>query len=406
MLEDTPSPIDPKAKTQDNQPADNDDANLTLPEDIATNQTNKHSARGFAALLQRPLVWFKRLSRPWQIAIIGGCLILCGGTVAALILFRRTPPPPAPPPPPRQKIVAPKPTTEPSRLTGLPVKPSFNKLPVTGVMIENSPDARPQSGLRDAGIVFEAVAEGGITRFLALYQHNTEPVDIGPVRSARPYFLEWIQPFDAGLAHVGGSPDALQDIQKWHIKDLDQFYNSGAYHRVNTRYAPHNMYTSMAQLYALDKSKGYNSSKFTEFLRKKDAPAAKPTAGNIDLSISGYLYNVNYQYDKTHNTYLRKEGGLPHVDARSKKQLSPKVVIVLVMSQTLAADGVHTIYGTTGSGALYLFQDGNVAKGVWKKKDRNHQFRFLDSKNKPLSLNAGQTWLTVVGSTSDIAYKP
>src|SRR5262249_15833287 len=144
-----------------------------------------------------------------------------------------------------QKVTAPAVTL--STLSGLPVDPAVNQRPVTGVMIENSVQARPQSGLNQAGVVFEAIAEGGITRFLALYQ-DTTPDNVGPIRSARPYYEQWALGFDAGYAHVGGSPEALNDIKAWGVRDLDQFYNSGSYHRISSREAPHNVYTGITTL--------------------------------------------------------------------------------------------------------------------------------------------------------------
>ncbi|MGH7233990.1 MAG: DUF3048 domain-containing protein, partial [Candidatus Saccharimonadales bacterium] len=107
-----------------------------------------------------------------------------------------------------------------STLTGLQVAPSVNQHPITAVMVENTPDARPQSGLSQAGVVFEALAEGGVTRFMALFQDQL-PTYVGPVRSARPYFIDWALGFDAPYAHVGGSPDALSEIKSFSVKDMD-----------------------------------------------------------------------------------------------------------------------------------------------------------------------------------------
>lgn len=299
----------------------------------------------------------------------------------------------------------PAPTTEPSRLSGVEVAIDLNKRPVTGVMIENSPDARPQAGLKEAGIVYEAVAEGGITRFLALFQ-DTQPESIGPVRSARPYYLDWLLPFDAAYAHVGGSPEALAQIRALGVKDLDQFANSGAYQRVSNRFAPHNVYTSSAKLDQLENDKGYTSSTFTSFVRKGEAPAEVLNANTVDLSISSYLYNVHYDYDKAANSYKRSQGGKPHVDEKSGAQLSPKVVIALVMPSGIASDGTHTEYKATGSGTMYVFQDGVVTQGTWNKPDRKAQFTFTDSTGKPLGLNPGQTWISMVSSPSSVTHKP
>ena len=155
-----------------------------------------------------------------------------------------------------------------SPLTGVEASNEDSKRPVTAVMVENSPEARPQSGIKDSGVVFESVAEGGITRFLLLYQEG-KPATIGPVRSVRPQFASWVAAFDAGLAHVGGSDIPLQKLRSGQIKDLDQFFNSKAYTRVTNRAAPHNVYTTDDKLQTLNKSKGYTNSNFTSWKRAK-----------------------------------------------------------------------------------------------------------------------------------------
>jgi hypothetical protein len=300
-------------------------------------------------------------------------------------------------------------TTIASPLTGVQVSPDLAKRPVTGIMIENSTFARPQSGIQDAGIVYEAIAEGGITRFLTLYQ-DAQPQYIGPVRSLRPYYLDFSVPFDAGIAHVGGSPDALAQVRNG-LKDLDQFFNAGSYWRQSTRDAPHNVYTSFAKLDALNISKGYTSSKFTSFPRKKDTKLTTPTAKSVNFAISGPTYNVHYDYDATSNSYLRSEGGAAHMATISAadtvgKQLHPKVIAALIMGYGIDADGQHSDYTTTGNGNVYIFQDGGVTQGTWSKANRTSQFVFTDASNKPVKLDAGQTWFTVLGASNMVSYTP
>ncbi len=354
--------------------------------------------------------WRQKLALNWppgrkEYLIAAGVVILVSGIVSGLLLTHH----------PKKPVVAhhivkpvakpAPPKTVPSTLTGLEVDPTINQRPVTAVMIENSRDARPQSGLSQAGVVFEAIAEGGITRFLTLFQ-DTAPDDVGPIRSARPYYIQWALGFDAGYAHVGGSPEALDDIKAWGVRDLDQFANGGSYHRISARAAPHNVYTAIATLQQLEASKGYNSSTFTGFVRKKDSPSKQPTAKTIDIPISGPVYNVHYDYVAPTNTYNRSEGGAPHIDANGSVQISPKVVIALVMSYGLEADDHHSQYGTIGGGQAYIFQDGNVTIGTWAKSSEKAQFVFTDAAGKPLALDPGQTWLTAVGSSSGVGYAP
>jgi hypothetical protein len=350
-----------------------------------------------------PLSWSRKKKRLFTGLLVVALLALIGGGVywyhqnhlpkPAVAVTKAT-------------VVVAQPTTVASPLTGVQVTPDQAKRAVTGVMIENSPDARPQSGLNQAGVVYEAVAEGGITRFLALFQESN-PSYVGPIRSSRPYYLDWLLPFDAAYAHVGGSPEALQQIKALHVKDLDQFANGSSYNRVSSRYAPHNVYTSIDRLYSLAQSKGYTTSTFTGFVRKpKENPVAVSDAKNIDFSISAALYNPHYEYDAASNSYKRSEGGKPHIDEKSGAQLSPKVVIALVTPSALESDGTHNSYATTGSGPMYVFQDGTVTQGTWKKDSRTAQFVFTNSSGQPYQLNAGQTWISLVTSVGAIAYKP
>jgi hypothetical protein len=299
----------------------------------------------------------------------------------------------------------PKSDKVPSQLTGLLVAPDINKIPTTAVMIENSLDARPQSGLYDAGVVFEAIAEGGITRFMALYQ-DTAPEYVGPVRSVRPYYLDWAQGFDAAVAHVGGSPEALQKIKTDGVVDLDQFYNSKYYQRVSSRYAPHNVYTSISQLNQLEAAKGHSSSTFTSFTRKADAPSKAPNARSVSVNISGKLYNSTYAYDAATNSYLRNENGAPHMDEKAGKQLNPKVIVVIITHYGIQSDGKHSEYGTIGSGSALIFQDGTVTAANWSKPDKKSQISLTDATGKSAALNAGQTWIVSVDSAAKVAYQP
>jgi hypothetical protein len=300
-----------------------------------------------------------------------------------------------------------KPITVDSNLSGLQVDPSLNKIPVTAVMVENSIDARPQSGLADAAVVFEAVAEGGVTRFMAVYQ-DTSPANVGPIRSARPYYVAWALGFDAGYAHVGGSPDALADIRAWGVRDLDEFANAGSYHRISTRQAPHNVYTGIDTLKQLEAKKGYTSSSFIIWPRKVSSPAKLPTVTQISMSLSGPVYNPSYVYSPTTNSYNRSEDGSPQVDANTNAQISPKVVAAIVVPMVrgaLDASGAfYSDYNFIGSGQADIFQDGTVTIGQWTKSANNSQIVFTDSNSKPLPFNPGQTWITAVSTSAGITY--
>ncbi len=385
--------------------------NLTPPSPVDTNiNVSKSNTPKQSVPPHKRLKWIffkpEHVSRKKWLLVDAAIVLLIGlATVSAIALYKHLTRVPKNTPVAKVARVPKTPAVVPSRLTGLPVAANLNDRPITGVMIENSPDARPQSGLLEAGIVYEAIAEGGITRFMALYE-EAQPDYIGPVRSVRPYYLEFALPFQASVAHVGGSPEGLSQVKSLHIRDLDEFANAGAYQRISQRYAPHNVYTSSAKLDALEKTKGYDKSTFTSFPRKKDQPSAAPTAKSIDMAISSFYYNAHYSYDTKTDSYFRSEASTPHIDDRTHKQLNPKVVIALVMKYSIESDGKHSQYQTTGTGTAYIFQDGVVYIGTWRKDSSASQISFVDGSGKPISLNAGQTWISLVGQNSNVIYKP
>ncbi len=297
-----------------------------------------------------------------------------------------------------------KPKTKPSPLTGVEVTAEQAARPVVGMMVENSPEARPQSGIKGAGVVFEAIAEGGITRFLLLYQENL-PSLIGPVRSLRPYYLHWALGFDAGIGHVGGSPEALKQIKSLGGRDLDQFANGNSYYRSSDRYAPHNVYTTPDRVDALMKAKGYTSSSFTPFARKADAPAATPTASTISVSISSALFNPTFTYNVATNSYLRAQAGAVHIDRESKAQIEPKVVIVMKTTYGLADSQGHLDIKTVGSGDALIFQDGVETNATWSKADQKAALTFKDVNGADVKLNTGQTWIIALPSDKTVTYQ-
>lgn len=342
------------------------------------------------------------MKRHWMaIAIVTGALIITAAfTVGVLILGPKFGLPDL-----LMPAVKPKPVKHYSLLTGKEVaNEAAIKQPVTAVMIENSPDARPQSGLKQAGVVYEAVAEGGITRFLAVYQQE-KPQLIGPVRSLRLYYLDYAAPYQASIAHVGGSPNALTEVRNGNYRDIDQFFNGGSYWRARDRYAPHNMYTNFEKLDALNTAKGYTSSQFTSFARADGVPAEAPNATAITVNFSSPLYSTQYTYDKVSNTYIRSMAGAPHRD-REAGQITPDVVVVLkVGTQSRGGADAYEDLVTTGSGTAYVFQNGTVQEVTWKKAGRTAALELHDSAGKPVALNRGQTWVAAITGRGGVAWQ-
>lgn len=338
------------------------------------------------------------------VGIISGFTLIAG--IGALVFFGPEAAEPDPVPDIETTYVAPP---EPiySPLTGLETTEKLAARPVTGVMIENSIDARPQSGLEEAGVVFEAIAEGGITRFMALYQ-EARPSNIGPIRSARPYYVEWVRGYDAAYLHSGGSGAALSLIRSIDVKDLDHGnYGERIASRVSSRFAPHNVYSNFDKIDSLNKELGFKSSKFTPFSRldaEDNETAAKIIAKTIDFDISGANYNTSYSYREKSKDYVRNMAGLPHKDQESGKQISPEVVVALITSYGIHSNGIHSVYDTIGTGDAIVFQLGTAKKVKWRKESRKASFELIDAKGKAVELAPGQTWITAIAAANRVSY--
>jgi len=295
-------------------------------------------------------------------------------------------------------------------------------------MIENHVDARPQSGLSSADVVYEAVAEGGITRFMALFYCNLGDVQVGPVRSARTYFLDWLSEYDALYAHVGGAnqpgpADALGQIITYGIKDLNQFSIGFPtywrdYQRLGHPVATeHTMYSSTQKLWAVGAQRGWTATdsaglkwdaQFVPWLFKEDKGGGNVTKINVPFWESQGDYSVVWNYDSQCNCYKRVNGGKPHIDFDNKQQLSPKVVVVQFEKESHANDGyennVHLIYGTTGKGKALVFEDGQVIEGTWVKLSRLSREKFLDNTGSEIAFDRGQIWIQTVPEGSNVTY--
>lgn len=268
------------------------------------------------------------------------------------------------------------------------------------IMIENHPEARPQAGLNKASIIYEAIAEGGITRFMAVY--GPENADkVGPVRSARVYFIDWAEEYNAFYAHAGGAQNALTKIVEDNVLDLN--HNTTAFWRQQDgRALEHTLYTSTIKLYEYAANQGYdvNSSNFTPQKFKDDLIAdQRVTSQGAVINFSSESYKIEWKYNKDKNIYMRYMAGASHNDEVTKDQLSAKNVVIQVVSRQAVKSGGKTVYtmGTVGSGEATVLMDGKAVKGTWKKdKAGSTRTMFYDSNGKQISFNRGAMWIEVV----------
>lgn len=325
------------------------------------------------------------------------------------------------------------------------------------VMTENHSDSRPQSGLQSADIVYEAVAEGGITRFMAVYycgivQGSQYQYDVGPVRSARSYYVDLASEYgDYPLYnHVGGAncsgaenastkyvgpcttdkrAQALEQIASygWNSEgtwsDLNQFslsYKACRREPERTgeeRATEHTMYCSTKELYNIAEKRGLtNITSKTKSawdknyrpwsFKQQDQASSSPKATNIALEFwSGYKdYAVNWKYDQTSNTYLRSHKDQAHIDFNTGKQINTKNLVIQYAKESRNIDEhKHNLYGVIGNGTGILFQNGEKIDITWSKPNRLSRTIFKDSAGKEINFVPGQIWVEIIpiGSTVD-----
>ena len=315
---------------------------------------------------------------------------------------------PSPTPAPTPVLVA-------DPLDGLMVSPALASRHVVAVMIDDLYAARPQSGLSSASVVWQAPAEGGIPRYMALFSEGSPPA-VGPVRSSRLYFIAWAAEWNSVYVHVGGSPQALALLHSAQGKgsvvyDADEFRWGPAYlWRIKTRQAPHNVYSDSQHLLQLVKRVGAKPavSYKAHWQFAADAPIdQRPVGGTI---IVPYQANrILYTYDRASNTYLRSvsvEG--KQVDAGTKVRIAPKNVVVMAMSFAPLNDGSkkHRLEAQfTGSGTAWISTNGKTVKGTWRKKSMTAPTFLYGPDGKPVTLTAGQTFVNVVPIGMAVTFK-
>lgn len=309
--------------------------------------------------------------------------------------------------------VVPSDTTLRHPLTGAVLESALPSLPpVYGVMIENSADAWPLSGLEDAFLVIEAPVEGNIPRFITFFNGELDEsliadanavAKIGPVRSARPYYLDWSAEFNGLYAHVGGSPEALEIIGQRDMFDLNEFFQGEYFWRdVPRRQAPHNTYTSTDRLYEASLELNTPTPEYDSWLFKSDAPiGVSPLSLTINWG-EGSLYDVEWLYDPASNDYSRLQDGTAFKSQDGDQIIANNVVVMASDITVVDGEGRRHIR-TLGEGDALVVQDGKIILGKWKKPSIEERLRFYDASGKEIRMNAGKTWIEVVPSIDKAA---
>jgi hypothetical protein len=324
-----------------------------------------------------------------------------------------TPSPTPEPTPTPSPTPVPTPPPVPAPLTGVLVPPDVAARHPIAVMVDDLGPARPQSGFNAASVVWQAPAEGGIPRYMMVFQENI-PAAVGPVRSSRYYYIAWAAEWRALYAHAGGSPQALQTLrQKGNgqlVYNADEFRWGKSFWRVKDRYAPHNLYTDGEHLRKIANSvKAKDGAMEAAWRFAPDLPVIyRPRGGRIEVS---YPYNqISYNYDWLSNSYMRAvTGEKKQRDAADGARVHPKNVVIMLMRFGPLNDGgnKHRLEAdVVGSGTAWIATNGTTIKGTWRKKSLTEPTRFFDANGDQVTLTAGQTFVQVMQTGSKVTITP
>ena len=278
-----------------------------------------------------------------------------------------------------------------------------HRLPLA-LMVDDQVVARPQSGISSASIVYQAPADGAQDRYMMVFQEGTASA-IGPIRSARPYYVYWADEYKAMLGHFGGDRQVLRTTipaNAANIYNMDALSWKGGcpYRRITTRLAPHNAYTNTAALIGCNAAMKYPA-------LYQNMPT-RPFKGDTDLNLRPAAQNITikyrtgtigYTYDRTSDAYLRSQDGKAEIDPANNSKVYARSIVVLYQTLQYVVTGesakhltrpdVHNI----GSGKAIVFQEGKKIAATWKKKTATSLTRFYDSSGKEISLVRGEIFI-------------
>jgi hypothetical protein len=280
------------------------------------------------------------------------------------------------------------------------------------IVIENHPNARPQWGLSLASRVYEAITEGGITRYLAIFGAN-EADRVGPIRSARTQFLNYVVELNAAFAHVGGSANALDMIETLRIRDINQFQHARQYRRIRAQGLAfeHTVFASTRSLRGLIDRRGWGAPVSIDHPAwKGDAPQdLRPPSQTVTIDFSTPAFRVAWVYRPASNDYQRFLAGMPDFDAATGEFVFAKSVAIAMIprvhGRTRIGEDTWT-FSDIGSGRAWVVQDGTVTVGWWQKPSRTDRLRFLDGSAGEQAFDRGRQWIEIVPPEVTPVFEP
>lgn len=294
-------------------------------------------------------------------------------------------------------------------LTGIGTKDKVEGRAVA-VMVNNHPKARPQSALHQADIVYELLAEGNVTRFLAIFQ-SERPDNIGPVRSAREYYIELAKGYDSLFIAHGYSPEAQKMLQKGYVDNLNGIqYDGSLFKRASFRVAPHNSYITFENILKGAEKNHYDMKKAPDalkFLTKEEVEVLSGEPANtVNISYYDQTFSSAFKYDGTLMKYKRFSDGVQTVDYDSEEPVLVDNIFVVETTHQVLDDAGRRDIDLTSGGKAYLFQQGHMQALEWKNVD-GKILPYLNGEE--VGFVPGKTWINVIptspGLESAVSYQ-
>ena len=284
---------------------------------------------------------------------------------------------------------------------------------LVAVMIENHPDSRPQSGLSQASIVYEAPVEANYSRFMAIYPVGKEVLNVGPVRSSREYYLDWLSGYgDIMYMHVGGSPKSLALIKEYELFDLNEFYRGWYYWRSEDRSAPHNVYTSSNlwekawEDYGGNGQLTINNKQNKQEVNWQFGEREKCEEDCVDEFTVSFLpptYEATWKFNTSTGKYERYQMGYPHLDKDGGLIEADNVIIQYVETKVIDEIGRISME-TIGEGEAIVFRDGFMIPAQWYKGNRESRLELRNVDFHEMIFKPGKIWIEVVNQHGSVSF--
>lgn len=282
------------------------------------------------------------------------------------------------------------------------------KKKIFAVMLDNHDDARPQAQISKADIIYEYRVEGEFTRYMALFQSNF-PENVGPVRSARPYFVQTAKEYNAIYAHWGGSVAGLEEVKKRNVVDLDGIALEGiVFHRNKNvgKRAPHNGYISLPELenYLVEKGVDVNDNTASLNFYDKEANIEGLDVGEITLNFNN-RYKTNFIYDEATGKYKYIRQGQPVIDEATGQEFDTDNLVVLFQKGVVAGPKGTLKMANIGTGTGLLLQKGKLTPITWEKANEDARTILKYPDETEVKFYPGRTFFSIVDEEKDAVYQ-